>query len=174
GLRCSDRCVDHADALSVEGRVEGARELAVVVTDQELQGPVAVAEREHEIPRLLRCPRTIRVLGQASKVHPPGGELDEEQHIDSPQADGVDREEVARDRAASLTADELAPGKPVARRGRSKARGGEDPTDARGRDGEPPVKLTGDPLISPPPVLPGEPQHKLADFLADLGAPGTP
>ena len=36
------------------------------------------------------------------------------------------------------------------------------------------MKLTGDQLVSPPPVLPGEPQHKLADFLADLGAPGTP
>jgi hypothetical protein len=36
GLRRLDRRTDHTDPLGVEHRVEGARELAVVVTDQEL------------------------------------------------------------------------------------------------------------------------------------------
>src|ERR1035441_1345564 len=49
-----------------------ARELAVVVTDQELQGPVAFGEREHEAPGLLRCPGTVGVLAHAGKAHTPG------------------------------------------------------------------------------------------------------
>src|SRR5664280_2781976 len=44
GLGCADRCVDHPDRLCVEHRVEGARELAVVVTDQDLQGSFSFGE----------------------------------------------------------------------------------------------------------------------------------
>ena len=69
-LRRSDWCVDRTDALSVEDRVEGVRELAVVVSDQELQGSFSLGERE--VPGLLGCPRTIGVLGQPGEVYSPG------------------------------------------------------------------------------------------------------
>lgn len=71
-----------------------ACELAVVVTDQELQGPLALRERGHEVPGLLRCPRAVGVLGHAGEVHAPGGKLDEEQHVGPPEGDRVDCEEV--------------------------------------------------------------------------------
>ena len=67
-----DRRADHTHALSVEDRVEGSRELAVVVADQELQGPVPLREREEEVPRLLSCPCAVWVLGQAGEVYAPG------------------------------------------------------------------------------------------------------
>src|SRR5450759_1401140 len=162
------------DAFGVEDRVEGARELAVVVTDQELQRSFSLGEREHEVPGLLRCPRTIGVLGQPGEVYSPGRELDEEQHVDSPQRDRVDREEVAREHALRLAADELAPGKPSAPSRRSEPGAGEDPTDARWGDLDTERdQLSGDPLVSPPRVLPRESQHELADIPADLGADGT-
>src|SRR5664280_3182188 len=68
-LRRPDRRVEHPDPLGVEHGAEGARELAVAVSDHELQGSFSFGEREHEIPRLLRCPRTVWVLGHASEVH---------------------------------------------------------------------------------------------------------
>jgi hypothetical protein len=174
GLRRPDRRVDHADALGREDVVEGARELPVVVTDQELEGPVAVRDREHEVPRLLRCPCTIRILGHASEVRSPAGELDEEQDIDPPQADGVGREEVARNHALGLTADELAPGTPVPGASRSEPGGGEDPTDSRRGDPDAEtLELSGDPLVAPPRVLPREPHDQLANLPADRRAPGV-
>ena len=36
GSRCSHRCPDHLDALSVEHVVEGLRELRIAVSDQDL------------------------------------------------------------------------------------------------------------------------------------------
>src|ERR1035441_7657402 len=67
-----DRRADHTHALSVEDRVEGSRELAVVVADQELERSLAVGEREHEAPGLLGRPCAVWVLGPAGEVHAPG------------------------------------------------------------------------------------------------------
>jgi hypothetical protein len=39
--------------------------------------------------------------------------LDEEEHVDSAQRDGLDGEEVAGEHGRGLTADELAPGQPT-------------------------------------------------------------
>ena len=126
-----DRRADHTHALSVEDRVEGSRELAVVVADQTLERSLAVGERAHEVPRLLGRPCTVWVLGQAGEVHAPGSELDEEQHVDPPQRDGVDREEIARDDALCLAADELTPGDPAALSGGSNSGGLHELTDGR-------------------------------------------
>jgi len=101
--------------------------------------------------------------------------LMKKQHIDPPESGRIDGEEIARDYALPLTADEPAPGKPIPRPGRSKPGGSEDPTDTRGSYLDPETaKLTGDPLVSPQRVLPREPQHQLANLPADLRAPGTP
>ena len=75
-LRCADGGADDLNAFCVEDGVEGVRELAVVVTDQELQGCVSVREREREVPGLLGSPGSVGVFAHAGEVHAPGGELD--------------------------------------------------------------------------------------------------
>src|ERR1039458_1548516 len=112
-LRRPDRRVDDPDSLGVEDRVEGTRELAVVVADQKLEWPVAFGEREHEVPALLGGPIAVGVLAHAREMHAPRRELDEEQHVDPLQHERVDREEIARAHALRLAADELTPRDPA-------------------------------------------------------------
>jgi hypothetical protein len=50
------------------------------------------------------------VGGDAGQVHPAVFQLDEEQHVQAGQADGLDGEEVTGDRAGGLGAQELRPG----------------------------------------------------------------
>jgi hypothetical protein len=58
---------------------------------------------------LLGDPGTIGVGGHAGQVDPAGGLFDEEQHLQPPQPDGIDGEEVAGDDGARLLAQERPP-----------------------------------------------------------------
>ena len=49
------------------------------------------------------------VGSDSGQVHPSGVDLDEEQHMETAQGDGVDTEEVGRDWGVGLAGDELAP-----------------------------------------------------------------
>jgi hypothetical protein len=64
---------------------------------KKLQGPIAVQKREREVPGSLGCTCPVGPLGHPGEVHAAGRELNEEKHVDPPHANGVDREEVARD-----------------------------------------------------------------------------
>jgi hypothetical protein len=78
--------------------------------DQEARRRGSLAERPAELARLLRAPRVARVPGAAHYVHPAAAELDEEEDIQPGGKDGIDGEEVGREHARRLAADELAPG----------------------------------------------------------------
>jgi hypothetical protein len=174
-LRRPDRRAEDPDPLSVEDRVERARELPIVITDQELHRPVTLGKRENEVPRLLRRPRTIRTLAQTGKMHPPAGKLDEKQHIDPPQHDRVDREEVARDQAPCLAANELTPRHPTAPASRPDPSSDQDVADTRRRDlGPKPSQLARDPPVPPPRVLPSQPQDQLSNVTVHPWPTGTP
>jgi hypothetical protein len=58
---------------------------------------------------LLGDPGAIRVGRHPGQVDPPGVQFDEEQHIQPPQPDGVDGEEVAGDDFCGLLAQERPP-----------------------------------------------------------------
>src|SRR5206468_2287071 len=95
-------------------------------------------------------------------------ELDEEEHVDPPQGDGLDGEEVAGDHALRLAADELTPGKPASPSRGAEPRLAQELSHARRRDPEPkPGELAGDPPIAPAGVLARQPQDELADLVAD-------
>jgi hypothetical protein len=107
------------------------------------------------------------VLAHAGDAHSPGGKLDEEQNVDPSQSARV---EVARDLALRLSADELAPGEPGSHPSGSKASGDEDASDARSGYLDPEtMKLTGDPPVSRPRVLPPKPQHAISIIAAIAG-----
>jgi hypothetical protein len=106
------RSLDYSDALATEDLVEGGAELRVAVVDQEPN----VGERigEAEVARLLRDPAPIRIFAGAGEADAAALKLDEEEHVVPTQEGSLDREEVARQDARRLLAQELAPSRPRA------------------------------------------------------------
>jgi hypothetical protein len=79
--RRPDRCLEHLDGVGGEDGVERGGELGVTVADKELERVDPVAQAHHEIAGLLGNPLPGRMGGDAQNVHPPGGELDHEEHV---------------------------------------------------------------------------------------------
>ena len=75
--------LDHVDAFGGEHGVEGSGELRVPVADQEPEGGDPIAEIHHQVACQLRRPASGRVLGDAEDVYPSGGDLHNEQHVQS-------------------------------------------------------------------------------------------
>ena len=64
---------------------------------------------DRQVPRLLGHPGAVRVCGHAGEMDAPRAVLDPEQHVQRPQPDCLDREEVAGDDPMRLRAQELRP-----------------------------------------------------------------
>jgi hypothetical protein len=79
--RCAYRCAKDADDLAGEHGIEGAGELGVPISDQELECRQTVAEVHHEVASLLGNPRTAGVGGDSEQVNVAGGVLHDEQHV---------------------------------------------------------------------------------------------
>src|SRR6266516_1433898 len=106
-LRCADRRVDHLDRFAAEDVVEEGAELAVAVVDEEAHPLEQTGEAE--IARLLGHPGSGRVGRAADEVDAAAAELDEEEHVEAPKPDSLDREEVAREHARGLLTEEVPP-----------------------------------------------------------------
>jgi putative transposase len=98
--RCPNRGPDHPDALGTEDIIEGPRELGIAVSDEEPGCPEGGGHGE--VAGLLAHPRTVRVCGDAPKMHPSATHLDEEQHVEPTQPNGLDGEEVTGQHPTSL------------------------------------------------------------------------
>ncbi len=88
---------------------QGTGELLIAVADEEAYECLRIVTVEGEVSRLLGHERAVRVRGRAGDVHPSGADLDEEQHVERLQEDGLHREEVAREDPRGLSAQELRP-----------------------------------------------------------------
>jgi hypothetical protein len=106
-LWCTDRCVDDPDSFAVEDLLERGRELAVAVVDQESH-PFEHSG-EAEVARLLGHPGAGRVGRAARQVDAAAFELDEEQDVKATERDRLDGEEIAREHARGLLAEEVSP-----------------------------------------------------------------
>jgi hypothetical protein len=95
----------------VEHGVEQAGELAVPVPDQEPRPAPGVLEIDDQVSRGLGDPGGSGVGGGAQDPDPPGGVLDDRQHMQARagQRDGL--EEVARKQRVSLRAEQAGPGR---------------------------------------------------------------
>src|SRR3954447_11703622 len=112
------------------------------------------------------------MLGAARYVDPAATQLDEEQDVEPYREDGVDGEEVAREHARRLAADELAPGNAGSLASGPEACFAQELADRRRRDAESePPELARDPLVAPAAVLARESQDQLADLTADRRSP---
>jgi hypothetical protein len=117
----TDRRMDHVDTFAAEDLVEGCTELAVPVMDQEAR-PLEDAG-EAEVAGLLRNPGAGRVGRAAGDMDTTASELDEEEDVVAAQGERLDVEEVTRQDACCLLAQELSPAWPAApRRGRQSRR----------------------------------------------------
>jgi hypothetical protein len=99
-------------------------------------------------------------------------QLDEEEDVEPCRQDGVDGEDVAREHARRLAADELAPGDAGSLASGSESCLARELADRRRRDAESErAELAGDPLVAPAAVLARESQDQLADLAADRRSP---
>src|SRR5437588_485243 len=174
-LRRLDRRSHDLDPLTLKHGVEGGAELRVAIVDQKARRLSSLGQRPRELARLLRHPGAARVLGAPRYVHSAAAELDEEEDIEPGGKDGVDGEEVAREHARRLAADELAPGGSGSPARRSEPRLAQQLADRRRRDAESERgELAADPLIAPAGVLAREAEDERADLGADRGSAGLP
>ncbi len=100
----------HADRG--EHRIERCGELGIPVMDEELEAASLVLEVHEQVAGLLGHPLAGGVGGYPGQVHAAGAVLDEEQHVQAAQEDGVDVEEVRREDRRGLPAQERPPGQP--------------------------------------------------------------
>jgi hypothetical protein len=128
--------LDHLDARIGEHRVKRGRELSGPIADEEPAPPDVFAEVHHEVAGLLGGPGPVGMSGHAEDVQVAVVDLDHEQGVEPPQGyRAVDVEEVDREHAGGLGAQEL----PPARIGLSQWRWRDpvtlqDPPDRRGTD----------------------------------------
>jgi hypothetical protein len=116
-----------------------------------------------EVAGLLAHPNTVRVRGHTRKPHPSRPVLDEEQDVQRPQPHGLDREEIASHDAVRLGAQELGPRRSATARRRTETRAPHyRPDRRRAHPNTKLAQLTLDPHTTPPRILPGEPQNKVA------------
>jgi hypothetical protein len=85
----------HLATFGAEHVVEAAGELGVPVAEQEAYPSPSLFQHQHQVAGLLGNPAAVGVGSHPGQVHPPGVVFDEEQHIQPPQPEGVDGEEVA-------------------------------------------------------------------------------
>jgi hypothetical protein len=83
-LRCGDRRADHRDSFRAREGVEGFGQLDVAIADQDLRTLPLGAQRGEAGACLLRHPGAVWVGGDASDVHAPPVELDEEEDVEAP------------------------------------------------------------------------------------------
>jgi hypothetical protein len=72
---------------------------------QELESSSLLAEFQQQVAGLLGDPGAVGVGGHAGQVHASGVQLDEAQHIQPSQPDGVDGEEVSGEDPGGLLAE---------------------------------------------------------------------
>ena len=95
--------------LSLEDRIEAARELAIVIANQEANRPFALGELPRQLSRLLSHPLPVGMRRAAGKVHTAAPDFDEEQHVQPLEPDCLDAEEVDGHHAVRLGTEELPP-----------------------------------------------------------------
>jgi len=113
-LRDLNRRTNNARALRLKDDIETARELSIMVANQESDWVGTLGERPRDVPRLLRHPFAVGMRRAAGQIHATTGDFDEEQHGQPLEPDGVDGEEIHGNDALRLRVQELTPRRTLA------------------------------------------------------------
>jgi hypothetical protein len=101
---------DDGCAVAGEDGVERGGELAVPVTDQEPEAPSPLLEIHEQVAGELGDPYACRACGDTQDVNAPGGDLHDEEDVETSEEDGLYVHEVAGEQRVGLGAEEGAPG----------------------------------------------------------------
>nr|WP_250846428.1 hypothetical protein [Streptomyces violaceusniger] len=104
------RSWDDGCAVAGEDGVERGGELAVPVTDEEPGAPGPIPEVHEQVAGELGDPRAGRVGGDAQDVDAPGGDLHDEEDMETSEEDARHVREVADEQRVGLGSEERAPG----------------------------------------------------------------
>jgi hypothetical protein len=167
-LRRASWGADDLDSFGAKDLIKSAGELAVTVANEEAYGCLLVAERHDKVPGLLHDPSAVGMGRDAGEIHASAVELDEEQHVQSPQPHGLHGEEVAGDDAGRLSAEKLRPAHARPSRRWLDAVATKDcPNRARRHHEAETGELALDPPITPRWVLRGQTEDQLAQLARD-------
>src|SRR5918995_2523905 len=171
GLGRSVGRADYLDTLRRKDVVECGRELAISVVYEKAHLRQTVVRVDAEVACLLDHPWTVGVGAAPGDGHALGGELNEEQYVDSGQKHRLDREEVAADDTCRLLGKKLPPGRLASPWGGAEAVPTEDPRDRRGGDlCSELLELALNALVAPARVLTGEAHNQVFDVTLDRRA----
>jgi len=159
--RRPDGCLDDPDPFGGEDGVEGRGELGVPISDEEFGRRRPFRQVVAEVAGLLGHPAGHGAGRDTGEVDPTGVVVDEEQHVETPEQDGVDREEVTGDQTLRLSLEELRPRWPRPSRCRVDAPTLQDRPDARWGDGDAHAgELAMDAPVAPSRILLGQPDDE--------------
>jgi hypothetical protein len=137
-----------------------------VVTEQVAQPSSPFSQHQQLIASLLRDPGAVGVGGHPGKVNSAGVQFYEEQHIQPPEPDRLDGEEVARHDPGGLLAQKRSPGAACPPGYRLEPVTAKRRTDRGRRHAHAkPLEFSLDALVTPPGILPGQPNDQLLDLL---------
>src|SRR6266545_1306193 len=108
----SDRRLDKPESLGTKDLVEGGREFAVAVADQDPMPLLLLGERHRQVARLLHDPGSVGIGGDTGEIHATPRQIDEEEHVEPAQPKRLDRKEVTLEDYGCLLAQELPPADP--------------------------------------------------------------
>ena len=174
-VRRPDRRADDADAFALEEAVEGAGELRITVVDQKPHSLAAVVAIHQQVARLLSHPRRIRTTRTGEILDPARPNRDEEEHVQPPQPDRLDGEEIASQHCLSVLAEKSAPGGPGPLRRWRDTGAREHVPHQRRRDADAQLaQFPDDPDVASVTVLPRQAQDQLAHLLIERRPAGPP
>lgn len=113
GARPSVGSERDSSAFASENRVKLVGELGVAVVDEELSRLLEVAQLPAQVSGLLGDPGRVGVGGAVDVEDAPTLDLQEDEHVERLQEQGVDGEEVAGQDGARMGAKELSPSRSV-------------------------------------------------------------
>jgi len=171
--RGAGRDLHHPHPRIGQHGIEPGGELRVPVPDEEPERAGPLVQVHDEVAGLLGGPRAGRVRGHPEDVHPAGGDLHDEQHVDPAQRHRVEVEEVTGQQSAGLGTQELAPTGVGTPRRRANPSCGQDTADRAGPDPVPQSdQFTLDTVVPPARIRRSQPQDQLPNLHADRWAPG--
>jgi len=146
----------------------------IVIAEQETNWFRALGERPRRLTCVLRDPAVMGMRGAAGEVHAAGRNLDEEQHVQAPEPDRIDGEEVNGDDTPRLHIQELMPRWPLAPTRWTEMFLAKDRRH-RGRKHHhaQPFQLAHDALVTPARILARDRQNEVPDLTTRRPAAGS-
>jgi hypothetical protein len=138
------------------------------VADEELGGYRFVGELTGDVPGLLGDPCCIGVSGHPGDPDPPAAELDEEQHVEAFEQDGVDVEEIGGHNTRSLGTQERTPSGATAPGSRAEAVVLQNLGDSARRQAHAEfAEFTLDAAVAPPRIILRQADHQGGGLVVD-------